>query len=137
MPVSDVCMFKRTPQNKLTHRFETPGDRATGPYGPRLYMHRGERCVGCGHLLPRPDALARPGAGPQSPRSDRSRGLNTFGVFLNIQTSLTDILKLGLRWLLISGRGTKAYEKVTCNISRTRRYLAGHKLNPNHDLKRR
>ena len=88
---SAMFICSRVPQNKLSHRFEAPGDRATRPYGPAI--HRGRTVCRLSHLPPRPDA--RPGAGPQSPRSDQSRGLNTFGVFLNIQTSLNEILKLG------------------------------------------
>ena len=71
---SAMFVCSRIPQNKLTHRFEAPGDRATRPYGPAI--HRGRTVCRLSHLPPRPDA--RPGAGPQSPRSDQSRGLNTF-----------------------------------------------------------
>jgi hypothetical protein len=34
-----------------------------------------------------------------------------------------------------SGTGQKRNKKVMCNISRTRRYLAGHELNPNRGVK--
>ena len=39
-------------------------------------------------------------------------------------------------WLLIDSSRTKAFQELLLFISRTRRYLAGHELSPNRDVKR-
>ena len=92
---SAMFVCSRIPQNKLTHRFEAPGDRATRPYGPAI--HRGRTVCRLSHLpAPTPAAAGRPARSRTPVPAQRPESWTEyFGVFLNIQTSLTDILKLG------------------------------------------
>jgi hypothetical protein len=90
---SAMFVCSRIPQNKLTHRFEAPGDRATRPYA-----------LWTGYT-PRPDGVSAVASPAAAGRPARSRTpvpaqrpeswTEYFWVFLNIQTSLTEILKLG------------------------------------------